>query len=50
MCLADTSASDKNKAKYTILATLFHNYADAWDDERGMMILDKENGAEPIWY
>ena len=24
-----------------------HNYADAWDDERGMMILDKENGAEP---
>jgi len=24
-----------------------HNYADAWDDERGMMILDKENDAEP---
>jgi len=24
-----------------------HNYADAWDDERGMMILDKENGKEP---
>jgi len=24
-----------------------HNYADAWDDERGMMILDRENGAEP---
>lgn len=24
-----------------------HNYADAWDDERGMMILDKENNAEP---
>ena len=24
-----------------------HNYADAWDDERGMMILDKENDKEP---
>jgi len=24
-----------------------HNYADAWDDERGMMILDKENNKEP---
>lgn len=24
-----------------------HNYADAWDDDRGMMILDKENGLEP---
>src|SRR6056300_406972 len=24
-----------------------HNYADAGDDERGMMILDKENGLEP---
>ena len=24
-----------------------HNYSDAWDDERGMMILDKENAAEP---
>ena len=24
-----------------------HNYADAWDDERGMMIIDKENGTEP---
>jgi len=26
-----------------------HNYADAWDDERGMMILDKENDAEPFY-
>jgi len=26
-----------------------HNYADAWDDERGMMILDKENNAEPVY-
>ena len=24
-----------------------HNYADAWDDDRGMMILDRENAAEP---
>jgi DNA repair exonuclease SbcCD nuclease subunit len=24
-----------------------HNYADAWDDERGMMVLDRENSAEP---
>tara|TARA_B100000424_G_scaffold270697_1_gene270781 strand:+ start:209 stop:1219 length:1011 start_codon:yes stop_codon:yes gene_type:complete len=26
-----------------------HNYADAWDDKRGMMILDKENNAEPVY-
>jgi len=26
-----------------------HNYADAWDDARGMMILDKENDAEPLY-
>lgn len=24
-----------------------HNYADAWDDDRGMMILDKENNKKP---
>ena len=24
-----------------------HNYADAWDDDRGMMILDRLNDAEP---
>jgi|TARA_R110000851_G_scaffold147665_1_gene287639 DNA repair exonuclease SbcCD nuclease subunit len=24
-----------------------HNYADAWDDDRGMMILDIENNAKP---
>ncbi len=24
-----------------------HNYADAWDDDLGMMILDKENNKEP---
>jgi len=27
--------------------TFPHNYADAGDDERGMMILDRENGKEP---
>ena len=26
-----------------------HNYADAWDDKRGMMILDKENNKEPYY-
>ena len=26
-----------------------HNYADAWDDARGMMILDRENDAEPVY-
>ena len=27
-----------------------HNYADAWDDDRGMMIIDKENGTEPEYF
>ena len=26
-----------------------HNYADAWDDDRGMMVLDKENKEEPLY-
>ena len=26
-----------------------HNYADAWDDERGMMVLDRENDAAPVY-
>lgn len=26
-----------------------HNYADAWDDDRGMMVLDRENNAEPVY-
>jgi DNA repair exonuclease SbcCD nuclease subunit len=26
-----------------------HNYADAWDDARGMMILDRENNEEPLY-
>jgi len=24
-----------------------HNYSDAWDDERGMVVLDRENDGEP---
>jgi len=27
-----------------------HNYADAWDDDRGMMILDRENDLEPQYF
>jgi len=26
-----------------------HNFADAWDDARGMMILDKKNNKEPVY-
>ncbi len=26
-----------------------HNYADAWDDKRGMMVLDRENNQEPAY-
>ena len=26
-----------------------HNYADAWDDDRGMMILDRENDQAPVY-
>ena len=26
-----------------------HNYADAWADDRGMMILDRENDKEPVY-
>lgn len=26
-----------------------HNYADAWDDARGMMVLDRENDGEPMY-
>jgi len=36
------------KGKIHYIGNAFpHNYADAWDDERGMMILDKENGKDP---
>mgnify|MGYP001364188763 CR=1 FL=1 len=36
----------KGKIHY-IGNALPHNYADAWDDDRGMMILDRENNKEP---
>lgn len=26
-----------------------HNYADSWDDKRGMMVLDRANEAEPLY-
>lgn len=26
-----------------------HNYADAWDDQRGMMILDRANNSKPVY-
>ena len=36
------------KGKIHYIGNAFpHNYADAWDDERGMMILDRENSKEP---
>ena len=36
------------KGKIHYIGNAFpHNYADAWDDERGMMILDRENEKEP---
>jgi len=36
------------KGKIHYIGNAFpHNYADAGDDERGMMILDRENGKEP---
>ena len=36
------------KGKIHYIGNAFpHNYADAWDDDRGMMILDRENNLEP---
>jgi DNA repair exonuclease SbcCD nuclease subunit len=38
------------KGKVHYIGNAFpHNYADAWDDDRGMMILDKENNKEPVY-
>lgn len=40
----------QKKGKIHYIGNAFpHNYADAWDDERGMMIIDKENDAEPVF-
>lgn len=36
------------KGKIHYIGNAFpHNYADTWDDDRGMMILDRENGKAP---
>ena len=38
----------RKQGKIHYLGNAFpHNYADAWDDSRGMMILDRENDKEP---
>lgn len=38
------------KGKIHYIGNAFpHNYADAWDDKRGMMILDKANNAKPVY-
>jgi len=40
----------QKKGKIHYIGNAFpHNYADAWDDARGMMILDKENDGEPVF-
>jgi DNA repair exonuclease SbcCD nuclease subunit len=40
----------QKKGKIHYIGNAFpHNYADAWDDARGMMILDKENDLEPVF-
>ena len=48
MCFP-TLPKDKKKKQgkiHYIGNALGYNYADAWDDERGMMILDRENNKE----
>jgi len=38
----------QNQGKIHYIGNAFpHNYADTWDDERGMMILDLENSSSP---
>jgi DNA repair exonuclease SbcCD nuclease subunit len=38
----------QNQGKIHYIGNAFpHNYADTWDDDRGMMILDLENNTEP---
>ena len=40
--------SRQNQGNVHYIGNAFpHNYADAWDDKRGMMILDRENDGEP---
>ena len=41
----------QQKGKIHYIGNAFpHNYSDAWDDDRGMMILDKENNKEPEYF
>ena len=40
----------QNKEQSYYIGNAFHNYADAWDDARGMMVLDRENDGEPNVY
>ena len=48
MCLVDTFHKRQVQGQVHYIGNAFpHNYADAWDDERGMMILDEENNKEP---
>jgi DNA repair exonuclease SbcCD nuclease subunit len=38
------------KGKIHYIGNAFpHNYADAWDDQRGMMILDRANNSKPVY-
>jgi len=38
------------KGKIHYIGNAFpHNYADAWDDNRGMMILDRANNSKPVY-
>ena len=38
----------QHQGKINYIGNAFpHNYADVWDDDRGMMILDRENNKEP---
>lgn len=38
------------KGKINYIGNAFpHNYADTWDDKRGMMILDRANNSKPVY-
>jgi DNA repair exonuclease SbcCD nuclease subunit len=41
----------QNKKNIHYIGNAFpHNYADNWDDQRGMMILDRANGGKPEYF
>ena len=49
MCFPDIFPKRQQQGKVHYIGNaLPHNYADAWDDDRGMMILDRENNAPTI--